>query len=130
MPRLGLQLFRALPGAPFSQFLRIRDRNPDRIHSMGDYWVYILSNLPRRTVLYIGIANSLEVRLCQHKNASAQTFTKRYNANHLVYYEHFPEPGMAIERESQLKGWRRSKKERLINGFNPQWRDLGIAMFR
>ena len=96
---------------------------------MGDYWVYILSNLPRRTVLYIGITNSLQVRLSQHQRASRGSFTGRYNAHHLIYYEHYPEPGMAIARETQLKGWRRSKKEKLITGFNPEWRDLGEEMF-
>ncbi len=99
------------------------------IKRMGDYWVYILTNLPRRTVLYIGVTNSLEIRLAQHRKGAPGSFTWRYNTHHLIYFENFPEPAMAIARESQLKGWRRSKKETLVNRFNPQWRDLGAEMF-
>jgi predicted GIY-YIG superfamily endonuclease len=95
----------------------------------GDYWVYILTNLPRRTVLYIGITNSLEVRLHQHRAGEVRGFAWRNNALALVYYEQFPEPTMAISREKQLKGWVRRKKEALINAANPEWRDLSAEWF-
>ena len=42
----------------------------------------------------------------------------------LVYYEGFDDVYKAIDREKQLKGWRRSKKIALIESTNPQWRDL------
>jgi putative endonuclease len=32
----------------------------------------------------------------------------------------------AIERETQLKKWSRSKKEMLINSKNPEWKNLDI----
>jgi putative endonuclease len=51
-------------------------------------------------------------------------FTSQYNIDRLVYVEVFPEPQIAIAREKQLKGWRRSKKVNLIESANPQWRDL------
>jgi hypothetical protein len=31
---------------------------------------------------------------------------------------------MAIDREKEIKGWRRSKKIRLIESLNPHWHDL------
>ena len=44
---------------------------------MNDYWVYILTNIPRRTVLYIGVTNSLEVRLAQHRRGEVRGFAWR-----------------------------------------------------
>jgi putative endonuclease len=96
---------------------------------MHDYWVYIVTNLPRRTVLYIGMTNSLEIRLAQHRAGVAHGFTWQNNTHALVYYENFPEPQMAIAREKQLKRWTRRKKEVLIERANPGWRDLSIELF-
>ena len=47
----------------------------------------------------------------------------------LIYFEAYPDPRSAIEREKQLKRWRREKKESLIAKSNPDWSDLGKAMF-
>jgi putative endonuclease len=51
-------------------------------------------------------------------------FTSQYQVYRLVYFEEYTEVGQAIEREKQLKGWRRGKKLRLIQQFNPEWADL------
>jgi putative endonuclease len=42
----------------------------------------------------------------------------------LLYWESFDEVLNAIDREKQLKGWRRRKKIALIESVNPQWLDL------
>ena len=31
---------------------------------------------------------------------------------------------MAIQREKELKGWRRNRKNRLVETANPRWLDL------
>src|SRR5438046_2409620 len=67
---------------------------------MTDYWLYILTNLPRRTVLSIDMSNSLEIHLAQHRNGVARGFAWQNNTNALLYYEKFPEPSMAIEEEN------------------------------
>lgn len=51
-------------------------------------------------------------------------FTSRYNLTRLVYYEEFVYPDAAINREKEIKAWRRSKKIRLIEAPNPQWQNL------
>jgi hypothetical protein len=51
-------------------------------------------------------------------------FTSRYNLTRLVYYERFVYPDAAISREKEIKGWRRSKKIKLIESMNPRWEDL------
>ncbi len=87
------------------------------------YCVYILSNF-RRTVLYTGITCNLVARVYQHKNDLADGFTKKYQVHDLLYYEVFDNPTSAIEREKQIKGWSRKKKDQLILKFNPGLKDL------
>jgi putative endonuclease len=41
-----------------------------------------------------------------------------------LYYERYEFVEDAIRREKEIKGWRRSKKEALINTENPEWRFL------
>jgi putative endonuclease len=88
-----------------------------------NYFVYMLAN-QRNTVLYIGITNSLERRLAEHAERSRFHFTRQCNAEKLVYFEAYPDPRSAIEREKQLKKWSRAKKEALIAQRNPEWRNL------
>jgi putative endonuclease len=88
------------------------------------FFVYIMTNGPKTAVLYTGITGDLTRRVWQHKNKLALGFTSRYNLTHLVYYERFVYPDAAIAREKEVKGWRRSKKIKLIESMNPKWDDL------
>src|SRR6202161_3119460 len=88
------------------------------------FHVYIMTNRPRSHVLYTGITGNLSRRVFQHKNKLVPGFTSRYNLTRLVYYECFVYPDAAIAREKEIKGWRRSKKIRLIESMNPLWDDL------
>jgi putative endonuclease len=90
------------------------------------YWVYILTNRVNGT-LYIGVTNSLERRMWEHKNGKNDGFTKRYGLNRLVYFEEFRDVTNAIARESQLKGWLRRRKIALIEAENPGWDDLSAG---
>jgi putative endonuclease len=88
-----------------------------------EYYVYILANTFHR--LYVGITNGLAVRVKQHKAArNPDSFTAKYGINRLVYFERFQYVQDAIQRESELKGWLRTKKIALIVRHNPTWRDL------
>jgi len=91
-----------------------------------NYFVYITTN-KNRTVLYTGVTNDLQVRLWQHEEESKtekKSFAGRYNCLYLVYYEHFDFIEHAIEREKEIKGWIRKKKEILIATTNPDWKFL------
>ncbi len=81
-----------------------------------------------RSVLYIGVTNSLVRRVWQHQQGEIEGFTKRYLLNRLVYYESFERPSDAISREKELKGWRRSKKNALVETLNPKWQDLSPTL--
>ncbi|MFZ5801837.1 MAG: GIY-YIG nuclease family protein [Candidatus Omnitrophota bacterium] len=89
---------------------------------MKQYYVYILSSYSG--VLYIGVTKDLIRRVGAHKAGWMEGFTKKYKVDRLVYYEVTTEVMSAIAREKQLKSWRREKKERLIGGANPEWKDL------
>jgi putative endonuclease len=90
-----------------------------------NYFVYILTN-KNKTVLYIGVTNNLERRLFEHESNQNNKFkfTTRYNCTNLIYYERFVDVEQAINRETELKKWRREKKEALINSFNLNWEFL------
>jgi putative endonuclease len=89
------------------------------------YSIYILTN-DRHTVLYTGVTNNLQRRISEHR-AGFSSFTSRYNVHKLVYFEEFHEVNDAIAREKQIKGGSRQKKVALIDGTNPDWRDLSIV---
>ncbi len=94
---------------------------------MRQYFVYIMTNHSR--TLYIGVTNNLFERVRQHKEKKIEGFTKRYNINKLVYYEQTNDIVSAINREKQLKKWRREKKIKLIEKDNPGWVDLSDTLF-
>lgn len=85
-----------------------------------EYFVYILTNI-HKTVLYTGVTNDLARRLAEHTINEPNTFTGRYNCVFLLYHEKHRYIDKAIAREKEIKGWRRVKKESLINEFNPGW---------
>src|SRR6476620_10338220 len=82
-----------------------------------------------RVVLYTGVTNSLERRIWYHRNNTVKCFTKKYKVDRLVYYEQFNEALDAIAREKEIKGWRREKKNELVQTLNPKWRDVGLELF-
>ena len=94
-----------------------------------NYFVYMLTNADRHTILYIGITNNLERRSGEHSLGWGSAFARRYNAHKLVYFEAYADPRSAIEREKQLKNWSRAKKDALIATRNPEWRDLLDEMY-
>ena len=74
--------------------------------------------------MYTGVTGDLKARVHQHREKLLPGFAKRYNVSKLVYYEAGYDPSGAIVREKQLKAGSRQKKIDLINGLNPDWRDL------
>ncbi|HKI89369.1 MAG TPA: GIY-YIG nuclease family protein [Draconibacterium sp.] len=93
-----------------------------------NYFVYIVTN-KNKTVLYIGVTNDLQRRIYEHENSLMPGFTQKYNCHYLVYYEHFQNIDDAISKEKELKKWRREKKLKLINEFNPEWKFLNNEIY-
>ena len=90
---------------------------------MRRYWVYIMASAKNGT-LYIGVTSNLAKRTYQHRSKEADGFTKRYNVTMLVWYEEYADVLEAIAREKSLKRWERAWKTKLLEEFNPDWRDL------
>lgn len=74
--------------------------------------------------MYIGVTNNLERRIFEHKNKLVDGFSKKYNLDKLVYFEEFNQISDALSNEKKIKGWLRSRKNELIESFNPEWKDL------
>ena len=89
----------------------------------NSYFVYILANW-NHSVLYIGVTNDLQRRVYEHRQELVEGFTKKYHVHKLVYYEQTGDVKAALAREKQLKGWRREKKDALVEAMNPDWNDL------
>ena len=90
---------------------------------MKKFFVYILAN-KRNGTRYIGVTSNLTKRIFEHKNDLVAGFSKKYQTHLLVYYEEHQAAEEAILREKRLKKWERRWKLRLIEEFNPHWKDL------
>ena len=89
-----------------------------------EYYVYMMTN-SHKNLLYTGITNDLVRRVYEHRyHLDKGSFTDRYNIEYLVYFESTSDVTAAIEREKQIKGWNRKRKEKLIASKNPNWNDL------
>ncbi len=87
------------------------------------YYIYILAS-KRNGTLYVGVTGDLIKRVHEHKEKVVEGFSKKYGIDKLVYYEQTQDVQSALEREKQLKAWRRQCKLELIEKLNPQWDDL------
>src|SRR5580704_3698935 len=91
------------------------------------YSVYILGSIAG--TLYVGVTSDLAFRIRQHKEHTFRGFTAKYEVNRLLYYETHQDVVKAIQREKQLKGWRRDKKIALIERMNSEWKDLSHGWY-
>jgi len=81
-----------------------------------------------RVVLYTGVTNDLARRVWEHQKGTIKGFTKKYRLTTRVYHETCHDIGQAIDREKEVKGWRRSKKNALVERLNPKWDDLSPTL--
>ena len=91
---------------------------------LTEAFVYIMASFSR--CIFIGITRDMPRRWLQHQNGKGSEFVRKYRIRRLVHVERFDRLVNAIQRETQLKGWRRSKKLALIEESNPEWSDLAI----
>ena len=65
---------------------------------------------------YVGHTHDIARRLENHAAGIAAVFTRERRPVRLVYCESQPTREEAVQRERQIKGWSRAKKEALIRG--------------
>ncbi len=73
---------------------------------------------------YTGSTKNLELRLAQHQAGEGANFTCKHQPVKLVYYEEFRRIDQAFNREKQVQGWSRKKKEALIQSQPERLNDL------
>jgi putative endonuclease len=77
-------------------------------------WMYILECADGS--YYVGSTNDLERRIWEHNEGIGAKYTARRRPVKLVYAVEFPSLAEAYEREKQVQGWGRAKREALIRG--------------
>ena len=87
------------------------------------YYTYILTH-DRDHIFYVGVTNSIERRMSEHKAATYATHVGHYNIKKLVYFEEHSDIRIAIRREKTIKKWKREWKINIITEMNPEWLDL------
>jgi putative endonuclease len=87
-------------------------------------WVYLTANRPAG-VIYTGVTTEIKYRIHSHKTKKyPNAFSAKYNVDKLVYFEEYNSIVTAREREKQIKAGSRATKVKLIETFNPEWKDL------
>jgi putative endonuclease len=85
--------------------------------------VYIMAS-KRHGTLYTGVTSNLPKRAFEHREGLTKGFSAKYDCKILVWYEVHETMIEAIAREKQIKAGSRAKKIALIEGLNPEWKDL------
>jgi putative endonuclease len=115
--KAGIALVLVIPG-------RERKRaSPESSQGQWMFYVYLLASRKQGT-LYLGVTKDLVHRTHQHREKLLPGFSSRYDIRRLVWFETYDDPVTAIEREKEIKKWRRAWKIGLIEKDNPDWRDL------
>ena len=78
------------------------------------FWVYILRCSDGS--YYTGHTDDLERRMAQHYTGELPCYASIRLPVELVFSQEFQARAEALERERQIKGWSRGKKEALIRG--------------
>lgn len=79
---------------------------------------------------YTGSTKDIERRLWEHQHQIGAKYTKSRQPVELIYYEEYDRIDKAYYREKQVQGWRRQKKEALINGCPELLPQLAKKVFR
>ena len=77
-------------------------------------WMYILECADGS--YYVGSTRNLECRIFEHQQGLGAKYTSHRLPVNLVYGEEYDRIADAYAREKQVQGWRRAKREALING--------------
>ena len=82
---------------------------------MKKYFINILQC--RDKSYYTGVTRNVEKRVYEHQQGLLKnSYTHSRRPVQLIFTESFSKPLEAIEREKQIKGWSRKKKEALVSG--------------
>ena len=66
--------------------------------------------------LYVGICRDLKARIDRHNAGRGAKYTRSRRPVELVYYEWHNSRREALQREAELKKWKKLRKEQLVRG--------------
>ena len=80
------------------------------------------------------MTGGLKKPIHEHREGRVAGFTARYRIHRTVHFESFSDAHAAINREKEIKAWRRPKKVALVKvalveDANPNWDELAEAWF-
>lgn len=90
------------------------------------YFVYILAS--RSRTLYVGVTRDLARRMYRHCHQLLPAITAGHAVNRLVDFEHTNDIRAALEREKEIKGWKRARKLDPVESLNPAWEELAPSL--
>jgi len=97
------------------QFHAVKSKDAVKTMFRRIYWVYILKCSDGS--YYVGSTTNLTRRLSEHQAGLPKgSYTSKRLPVELVWSAEFPTHDNAFQREHQVKGWSRAKKEALIRG--------------
>jgi putative endonuclease len=107
------------PGAQINE----AQENLTHLKTISKFFIFAIMNMLQVYILictdnkyYVGVTNNVERRFFEHNNSDdTKSFTFSRRPVKLVWVSDEMPPMEAIEFEKQVKGWRREKKEALIN---------------
>ena len=79
---------------------------------------------------YTGSTKDLELRLKQHQSGEGANYTKNHLPVKLVYFEEYARIDEAFNREKQVQGWGRKKKQALIDGGSDDLHELSAGKWQ
>jgi len=88
----------------------------------GTFYVYIV--VDPYASFRVGVTNDLVRRLLEYRRVDGSNGGAGREPSRLVYYEVWSNLTAAVQREQQLRTWKRGRKKRLIGTVNPGWEDL------
>jgi predicted GIY-YIG superfamily endonuclease len=83
------------------------------------FWIYMLRCADAS--YYVGHTDNLEKRIAEHQSGAVSGYTQSRRPVNVMYSEALSSRVEALERERQIKGWSRAKKEALIKS---DWEEL------
>lgn len=115
---------RGILGAPHIRHAETQDATRGNEKDEGEADLPCVYRRKHHGAIYTGVTSDLSRRVEEHKSKVVKGFSSRHGTYRLIYYEEFDDVYEAIEREKQIKSWRRRKKLDLIRAINPEFRDL------
>jgi len=88
------------------------------------YFVYIVGEQHGSNV-QVGIAGDLQAHMRQHHTGTSPVKT---DSKKLVYYEHYDQKEIALNRERQIKENSHDATINLVDSMNPNWLDLSDTL--